>query len=114
MLINSENLSKQLRDPAWVIFDCRHDLFDLGKGERLYREGHIPGAHFASVDIDLSGDKDGSNGRIRSPLPPPLPRSCPDTVSRIPAPSSPMTRWPVRLAPVVDGTLGWSHQRFAA
>ena len=69
MLINSENLSKHLRDPAWVIFDCRHDLFDLAKGERQYREGHIPGAHFASVDTDLSGDKDGSNGR--HPLPSP-------------------------------------------
>lgn len=69
MLINSENLSKNLRDPAWVIFDCRHDLFDLAKGERQYREGHIPGAHFANVDTDLSGDKDGSNGR--HPLPSP-------------------------------------------
>ncbi len=69
MLINTENLSKHLHDPAWVIFDCRHDLFDLGKGERQYREGHIPGAHFASVDTDLSGDKTGMNGR--HPLPSP-------------------------------------------
>ena len=69
MLINTENLSKHLRDPAWVIFDCRHDLFDLGKGERQYREGHIPGAHFVSVDTDLSGEKTGTNGR--HPLPSP-------------------------------------------
>ena len=69
MLINSENLSKHLRNPACVIFDCRHDLFDLGKGERQYREGHIPGAHFASVDTDLSGEKTGTNGR--HPLPSP-------------------------------------------
>ena len=69
MLINSENLSKNLRDPAWVIFDCRHDLFDLAKGERQYREGHIPGAHFANVDTDLSGEKNGTNGR--HPLPSP-------------------------------------------
>ena len=69
MLINTENLSTHLRDPAWVIFDCRHDLFDLAKGERQYREGHIPGAHFASVDTDLSGEKNGTNGR--HPLPSP-------------------------------------------
>ena len=69
MLINTENLSKHLGDPAWVIFDCRHDLFDLAKGECLYREGHIPGAHYASVDTDLSADKSGTNGR--HPLPSP-------------------------------------------
>ena len=69
MLINTENLSQHLHDPAWVIFDCRHDLFDLAKGERQYREGHIPGAHFAGIDTDLSGDKTGSNGR--HPLPSP-------------------------------------------
>ena len=69
MLINTENLSQHLHDPAWVIFDCRHDLFDLAKGERQYREGHIPGAHFASIDVDLSGEKTGNNGR--HPLPSP-------------------------------------------
>ena len=69
MLISTENLSQHLHDPAWVMFDCRHDLFDLAKGERQYREGHIPGAHFANVDTDLSGDKTGRNGR--HPLPSP-------------------------------------------
>jgi thiosulfate/3-mercaptopyruvate sulfurtransferase len=69
MLISAETLSRNLHDPAWVIFDCRHDLFDLAKGERQYREGHIPGAHFASVDTDLSGDKTGSNGRHPLPAP---------------------------------------------
>ncbi len=69
MLINSEKLANHLHDPGWVIFDCRHDLFDLAKGERLYREGHIPGAHYANVDTDLSGDKTGTNGR--HPLPSP-------------------------------------------
>lgn len=69
MLINTESLSKHLHDPAWVIFDCRHDLFELAKGERQYREGHIPGAHFANVDTDLSGAKTGKNGR--HPLPSP-------------------------------------------
>jgi thiosulfate/3-mercaptopyruvate sulfurtransferase len=69
MLISAQTLQQHLNDPNWVIFDCRHDLFDLAKGERLYREGHIPGAHFANIDIDLSGEKTGKNGR--HPLPSP-------------------------------------------
>jgi len=69
MLINTYDLSLHLTDPQWVIFDCRHDLADPGRGERLYRQGHIPGAHFAHLDIDLSGEKSGSNGR--HPLPSP-------------------------------------------
>jgi thiosulfate/3-mercaptopyruvate sulfurtransferase len=69
MLIKPHDLSLHLRDPQWVIFDCRHDLAIPGKGERLYRQGHIPGAHFAHVDTDLSGEKNGRNGR--HPLPSP-------------------------------------------
>ena len=69
MVINTHDLSLHLNDPQWIIFDCRHDLLDTGKGERLYREGHIPGAHFANIDTDLSGEKNGRNGR--HPLPSP-------------------------------------------
>lgn len=69
MLVSAAQLAQHLNDPQWFIFDCRHDLMDTGKGERLYRAGHIPGAHFANVDIDLSGEKNGRNGR--HPLPSP-------------------------------------------
>ena len=69
MLISTEQLSTHLQDPAWVVFDCRHDLADATKGERVYREGHIPGAHFAGIDTDLSTEKNGKNGR--HPLPSP-------------------------------------------
>lgn len=69
MLVSPETLAQKLPDPQWAVFDCRHDLMDLAKGERLYREGHIPGAHFAHLDIDLSGEKTGKNGR--HPLPSP-------------------------------------------
>ncbi len=67
MLIDNARLNRHLRDPDWVIFDCRHDLSDTGKGLRLYREGHVPGAHFAPVNTALSGAKTGTNGR--HPLP---------------------------------------------
>lgn len=69
MLVSSDTLAEHLDDPTWVIFDCRHDLTDFQRGERLYRDGHIPSAHFAAVETDLSGEKTGANGR--HPLPPP-------------------------------------------
>jgi thiosulfate/3-mercaptopyruvate sulfurtransferase len=70
MLVSTEQLASHLNDPAWVIFDCRHDLVDHGKGERVYRQSHIPRAHFASVETALSGLKSGKNGR--HPLPTPV------------------------------------------
>ncbi len=69
MLINATQLAPHLNDPAWVIFDCRHDLVDLDRGSRLYGEGHLPGAHFAAVDEALSGAKTGRNGRHPLPAP---------------------------------------------
>lgn len=69
MLINSAQLATRRDDPAWMIFDCRHDLTDLARGTRLYGEGHLPGAHFVAVDDVLSGTKTGRNGR--HPLPEP-------------------------------------------
>ena len=69
MLISTADLATHLNDPSWVIFDCRHDLGDHGKGERLYREGHLPGAHFAAVETAMSGSKNGKNGRHPLPTP---------------------------------------------
>jgi thiosulfate/3-mercaptopyruvate sulfurtransferase len=69
MLIAPSELQERLQDPGWVIFDCRHDLADPAKGARLYAEGHIPGARLARVDTDLSGEKNGSNGRHPLPMP---------------------------------------------
>ena len=69
MLVLPATLAAHLSDPAWVVFDCRHDLMDADKGKRLYRQGHIPGAFFANLDTDLSGEKTGLNGR--HPLPSP-------------------------------------------
>jgi thiosulfate/3-mercaptopyruvate sulfurtransferase len=50
-----------------VIVDCRYDLNNESWGEEQYRQGHIPGAVYASLGQDLSGPKDGRNGR--HPLP---------------------------------------------
>jgi thiosulfate/3-mercaptopyruvate sulfurtransferase len=69
MLVSPQTLAAHATDPDWVVFDCRHDLMNAGKGESLYREGHVPGAFFANLDTDLSGEKTGLNGR--HPLPSP-------------------------------------------
>lgn len=69
MLVSTEVLAERLEDPRWIIFDCRHDLADFSRGGRLYREGHVPGAHFADVERDLSGPKTGTNGRHPLPAP---------------------------------------------
>ena len=66
-LIAPTDVVPHLADESWVIVDCRFDLADPPKGERLYLESHIPGARYAHLDRDLSGEKTGSNGR--HPLP---------------------------------------------
>jgi thiosulfate/3-mercaptopyruvate sulfurtransferase len=66
-LVTVDELAGHLKDPGWCVFDCRHDLADPTKGERAYREAHVPGARFAHLDRDLSGTKSGRNGR--HPLP---------------------------------------------
>lgn len=53
--------------PEWRVFDCRHDLKNTEYGRVAYARGHIPGALFLHLDDDLSGAKDGRNGR--HPLP---------------------------------------------
>jgi thiosulfate/3-mercaptopyruvate sulfurtransferase len=54
-----------------VLLDCRFDLADTGAGERAYTEGHLPGAHYLHLDRDLSGERQGGDGRFRGrhPLP---------------------------------------------
>ena len=69
MVVSTTELSEHLNDPDWVIFDCRHDLMDPGKGAAIYAGEHIMGAYFASVDTDLSGAKTGHNGRHPLPRP---------------------------------------------
>jgi thiosulfate/3-mercaptopyruvate sulfurtransferase len=53
----------------WRVFDCRHDLMKPQLGLEQYRQGHVPGALFASLDRDLSAPKNGSNGRHPLPAP---------------------------------------------
>ena len=68
-LIDTRTLSDHLDDPSWAIVDCRFALDDLEWGAREYEARHIPGAVYAHLERDLSGEKTGTNGR--HPLPDP-------------------------------------------
>jgi thiosulfate/3-mercaptopyruvate sulfurtransferase len=66
-LVSVDQLHDHLFHPQWCIVDVRHDLLEPEAGRRAYAAGHIPGAAFAHIDDDLSGNKSGHNGR--HPLP---------------------------------------------
>jgi thiosulfate/3-mercaptopyruvate sulfurtransferase len=66
-LIDTETLAPHLTDPAFAILDCRFKIEDVTWGEREYSTRHIPGAMYADLERDLSGEKTGANGR--HPLP---------------------------------------------
>ena len=68
-LVSTEQLALHLSDPNWVVIDCRFTLTDTEAGRKAYAQGHIPGARYAHLDANLSGAKNGSNGR--HPLPDP-------------------------------------------
>lgn len=68
-LIEAEELQELLDSADVCIVDCRHFLADLERGRSSYQESHIPGAHFAHLDEDLSGEIiPGTTGRHPFPL----------------------------------------------
>jgi len=67
-IISAEDLRDNLDDPDWAIVDCRFYLLEPEKGFQEYLESHIPGAIYAHLDRDLSGQViPGATGR--HPLP---------------------------------------------
>ena len=66
-LLTAADLAQRLADPAWRVFDCRHDLRNIEYGPQAWAKGHIPGALHLHLDRDLSGPTTGRNGR--HPLP---------------------------------------------
>jgi thiosulfate/3-mercaptopyruvate sulfurtransferase len=69
LLVSTDELIAHVGDPGWRVFDCRHDLQNTDYGANAYAKGHIPGALFLHLDLDMSGEKTGRNGR--HPLPDP-------------------------------------------
>jgi thiosulfate/3-mercaptopyruvate sulfurtransferase len=67
-LIAAQALREMLdRGEPCVLLDCGFDLADPQAGARAYAQGHLPSAHYADLDRDLSAARTGTNGR--HPLP---------------------------------------------
>ena len=67
-LIGAAELAALLaREPKPVVIDTSFDLADTESGEKRFRASHVPGSHYLHLDRDLSGTKNGRNGR--HPLP---------------------------------------------
>lgn len=69
-LITATELNTLLSDNTVMILDCRFSLAGQGSadyGQRVYREGHLPGAVFMHLDDDLSSPIQATTGR--HPLP---------------------------------------------
>lgn len=63
-LVAAEALSPVLgREDGPVILDARASLADPDACEQAYLEGHVPGAHFADLERELSGPHAAGAGR---------------------------------------------------
>lgn len=67
-LIDPATLAAMAPDQVLIV-DCNFDLADPARGEREFRQGHIPGAVYASLDDDLSDLSRQRDGLGRHPLP---------------------------------------------
>ncbi len=70
-LIEASDLAPHIGDPKWTIVDARHAPIggDPNLGRTQYAAGHLPGAFYADLDVELCGPVSGTNGR--HPLPEP-------------------------------------------
>jgi thiosulfate/3-mercaptopyruvate sulfurtransferase len=67
-LVTVGELASNLDNPDWVVVDCRFSLADPAAGRKAYNTGHIPDAHYISLDDHLSTPHiPGKTGR--HPLP---------------------------------------------
>ena len=55
-IISVNDLSNHLGDPNWGFIDCRFYISEPEKGYQEYLEAHIPGAIYAHLDRNLSGE----------------------------------------------------------
>lgn len=68
-LISTQELAEHIKDPKWVLIDCRFDLADKEWGAEEYAVLHIPGAVYAHLEKDICGPITPTSGR--HPLPDP-------------------------------------------
>lgn len=70
-LVSAEWLQANLYHSNLRLLDCRFDLRDALLGRMAYFEGHIPGAVYADLEMNLSGPVTESGTGGRHPLPEP-------------------------------------------
>ncbi len=68
-LIAPVELARRMRDPQWIVVDCRFTLTDPAAGRAAYVRSHIPRARYAHLDHDLARKPGPGDGR--HPLPDP-------------------------------------------
>ncbi len=68
-ILSTQTLAQHLRDPDWLVLDCRFELAKPDWGAEEYLKAHIPGAVFADLNQDLAGPITPTSGR--HPLPDP-------------------------------------------
>lgn len=68
-LITTDQLSEILADPSLVIIDCRFSLSNSSLGRRQYQSDHLPHAHYADLNLDLSAKTTLTTGRHPLPAP---------------------------------------------
>lgn len=66
-LIDTATLRGLLGTPGLLVVDCRYEMGKPAAGREAWRQGHVPGAVFASMDEDLAAPKRADSGR--HPLP---------------------------------------------
>lgn len=67
-IIEADELNRLLTQDDTLVLDCRFSLMDINEGSANYKQSHVPTAHYAHLDHDLSSKiVDGVTGR--HPLP---------------------------------------------
>jgi len=72
-LVSASELQALLAEPGAdvLLVDTGFELSDPTAGERMFAQGHLPGAHYLHLERELSGPKTDADGRFhgRHPLP---------------------------------------------
>lgn len=68
-MIQAEEIAGRLEDRVVRVFDCRFDLARPDAGREAYAAGHIPGAAYADLNLDLSAPPTPRSGRHPLPAP---------------------------------------------
>jgi thiosulfate/3-mercaptopyruvate sulfurtransferase len=68
-LVEAAALAERLREPQWVVVDCRFNLLEPEAGYGDYLRSHIPLARYAHLDRDMARTPGSNDGRHPLPLP---------------------------------------------